>query len=67
MLAGLPVSALERTWDGDAADPGRRDAGAHHARANGAHCVLVSGGFTFFTGAGGGAGRASMRTTPTPC
>ena len=49
MLKGLPVSALERTWEATALTPGAKELVAT-MRANGAHCALVSGGFTFFTG-----------------
>lgn len=49
MLAGLPVSALERTWEGTALTPGAAEL-VRTMRAAGAHCALVSGGFTFFTG-----------------
>ncbi|MEN0072982.1 MAG: phosphoserine phosphatase SerB [Paracraurococcus sp.] len=49
MLQGLPVAALERTWEATALTPGARELVAT-MRANGAHCALVSGGFTFFTG-----------------
>jgi phosphoserine phosphatase len=49
MLAGLPVSALERTWDTTEITPGAAELVAT-MRAAGAHCALVSGGFTFFTG-----------------
>jgi phosphoserine phosphatase len=48
LLAGLPVSALERTWEGTAMMPGAAELVATMA-AHGARCVLVSGGFTFFT------------------
>jgi phosphoserine phosphatase len=48
MLAGLPVSALERTWDATEMMPGAAELVAT-MRAHGAHCALVSGGFTFFT------------------
>jgi phosphoserine phosphatase len=48
MLKGLPLSALERTWEGTAMMPGAAELVAT-MRAHGAHCVLVSGGFTFFT------------------
>jgi phosphoserine phosphatase len=48
MLAGLPVSALERTWEATEMTPGAAELVAT-MRAAGAHCVLVSGGFTFFT------------------
>jgi len=49
MLAGLPVAALERTWAETALTPGA-EALVRSMAAAGAHCVLVSGGFTFFTG-----------------
>jgi phosphoserine phosphatase len=49
MLAGLPVSALERTWEATAMTAGAEEL-VRTMRAHGAHCVLVSGGFTFFTG-----------------
>lgn len=49
MLRGLPASALERTWEATALTPGAK-ALVQTMRANGAHCALVSGGFTFFTG-----------------
>ncbi len=49
MLAGLDVSALERTWETTELTGGARELVAT-MRANGAHCALVSGGFTFFTG-----------------
>ncbi|MBK1659846.1 phosphoserine phosphatase SerB [Paracraurococcus ruber] len=49
MLAGLPVSALDRTWETTALTPGAMEL-VRTMRANGAHCALVSGGFTFFTG-----------------
>ncbi len=49
MLAGLPVSALERTWEATELTGGAKALVAT-MRANGAHCALVSGGFTFFTG-----------------
>lgn len=48
LLAGLPISALERTWEATAMMPGAAELVATMA-AGGAHCVLVSGGFTFFT------------------
>ncbi|MBL6457304.1 phosphoserine phosphatase SerB [Belnapia sp. T6] len=49
MLKGLDVAALEETWAATEITPG---AGALVAtmRAHGAHCAIVSGGFTFFTG-----------------
>lgn len=49
MLRGLPVSALQRTWEVTTLTPGATALVAT-MRANGAHCALVSGGFTFFTG-----------------
>jgi phosphoserine phosphatase len=49
MLAGLPVSALEATWAETRLMPGA-EALVRTMRAHGAHCALVSGGFTFFTG-----------------
>jgi phosphoserine phosphatase len=48
MLKGLPVEAMERTWDETALMPGARELVAT-MRAHGARCALVSGGFTFFT------------------
>lgn len=49
MLAGLPVEAMQRTWEETELMPGARALVAT-MRANGARCALVSGGFTFFTG-----------------
>lgn len=49
MLKGLPATALEDTWRDTALMPGA-EALLATMRANGAHCALVSGGFTFFTG-----------------
>lgn len=49
MLAGLPLSALEATWAETKLMPGA-EALVRTMRAHGAHCALVSGGFTFFTG-----------------
>ncbi|MBV9750662.1 MAG: phosphoserine phosphatase SerB [Acetobacteraceae bacterium] len=49
MLRGLPLAALERTWEGVRLSPGARTLVAT-MRAHGARAVLVSGGFTFFTG-----------------
>jgi phosphoserine phosphatase len=49
MLAGLPVEALQRTWEETELMPGARALVAT-MRAYGARCALVSGGFTFFTG-----------------
>ncbi len=49
LLKGLPLEALARVY----AERVRLNPGAkallHTMRANGAHCVLVSGGFTYFT------------------
>jgi phosphoserine phosphatase len=49
MLAGLSVEALEATWEQTELMPGAQEL-VRTMRADGAHCVLVSGGFTFFTG-----------------
>lgn len=48
LLADLPVSALERTWEATEMTPGAAELVAT-MRADGAHCVLISGGFSFFT------------------
>nr|WP_324358365.1 phosphoserine phosphatase SerB [Phenylobacterium sp.] len=49
MLKGLPISALEETYDERVRlNPGARTL-VRTMAANGAHCVLVSGGFNFFT------------------
>lgn len=48
MLRGLPVDALERTWQRIRLTPGARELVAT-MRAHGALTVLVSGGFSFFT------------------
>lgn len=48
MLKGLPLSALERTWDATELTPGAHALVAT-MRAHGAYCALVSGGFSFFT------------------
>jgi phosphoserine phosphatase len=48
MLRGLPVDALERTWQRVRLTPGARELVAT-MRAQGALTVLVSGGFSFFT------------------
>ncbi|WP_413205534.1 phosphoserine phosphatase SerB [Rhodospirillum sp. A1_3_36] len=48
MLAGLPMSALEETYAATRLTPGAETA-LRTMVANGAHCLLVSGGFTFFT------------------
>ncbi len=49
MLKGLSTSALEATWQATELMPGALDL-VGTMRAHGARCVLVSGGFTFFTG-----------------
>jgi phosphoserine phosphatase len=49
MLRGLPVDALERTWERVHLTPGARELVAT-MRAHGAVAALVSGGFSFFTG-----------------
>jgi phosphoserine phosphatase len=48
MLKGLPIDALERTWQRIRLTPGARELVAT-MRAHGAFAVLVSGGFSFFT------------------
>lgn len=48
MLKGLGVGALEETWKATELMPGAAELVAT-MRAHGARCVLVSGGFTFFT------------------
>ncbi len=49
MLAGLDATALEETWRATEITPGAQALVAT-MRAHGAHCAIVSGGFTFFTG-----------------
>ncbi|SDB31919.1 phosphoserine phosphatase SerB [Belnapia rosea] len=49
LLAGLDAAALEETWKATEITPGAQALVAT-MRANGAHCAIVSGGFTFFTG-----------------
>ncbi|MDP3175323.1 MAG: phosphoserine phosphatase SerB [Phenylobacterium sp.] len=50
MLKGLPLSALQQTYDERVRlNPGARTL-VRTMGAGGARCVLVSGGFTFFTG-----------------
>ena len=49
MLRGLPLAALARTWAGVRLSPGARTLVAT-MQAHGARAVLVSGGFTYFTG-----------------
>jgi phosphoserine phosphatase len=48
MLRGLPVDALEKTWQRVRLTEGARELVAT-MRAHGAYTALVSGGFTFFT------------------
>lgn len=48
MLKGLPLSALEEAWKAVEMSPGAQQAVKTMA-ANGTHCVLISGGFKFFT------------------
>jgi len=48
MLKGLPVEAMQRTWEETELMPGAMQLVAT-MRAAGARCALVSGGFTFFT------------------
>lgn len=48
MLKGLPIDALERTWQRVRLTPGARELVATMC-AHGAYTVLVSGGFSFFT------------------
>lgn len=50
LLTGLPASALHETLAQTALSPGAKIF-VRTMRAQGATCVLVSGGFTFFTGA----------------
>ncbi len=50
LLKGLPTEALQKTLDHTVVNPGARTL-VHTMRKQGATCVLVSGGFTFFTGA----------------
>jgi phosphoserine phosphatase len=49
MLKGLPLGALEQTWQRVRLTSGARELVAT-MRANGAVTALVSGGFTFFSG-----------------
>jgi phosphoserine phosphatase len=49
MLRGLPLDALERTWERVRLTGGARELVAT-MRAQGARTALVSGGFSFFTG-----------------
>ncbi|OFX08237.1 MAG: phosphoserine phosphatase SerB, partial [Alphaproteobacteria bacterium RIFOXYD12_FULL_60_8] len=49
MLKGLPTTCLEETWAHTTLTPGALTL-VKTMRTNGAHCLLVSGGFDFFTG-----------------
>jgi phosphoserine phosphatase len=49
MLRGLPLDALEKTWQRVRLTEGARELVAT-MRAHGAYAALVSGGFSFFTG-----------------
>jgi len=49
MLRGLPLDALEKTWQRVRLTPGGRELVAT-MRAHGALTALISGGFSFFTG-----------------
>jgi phosphoserine phosphatase len=49
MLRGLPLDALDKTWQRICLTPGARELVAT-MQAHGAYTALVSGGFTFFTG-----------------
>jgi len=49
MLTGLPATALDETWAATRLTGGARTLVAT-MKANGARCLLVSGGFTVFTG-----------------
>jgi len=49
MLKGLPLAALEATWAETHLMPGAMEL-VRTMVANGAHCALASGGFTWFTG-----------------
>ena len=49
LLAGLPATALDRTYERVRLTPGARTL-VRTMRANGAYTLLVSGGFRFFTG-----------------
>ena len=48
LLRGLPLNALDRTWDGVRLTPGATVL-VRTMRVHGAHTALVSGGFTWFT------------------
>ncbi|MCB1720987.1 MAG: phosphoserine phosphatase SerB [Alphaproteobacteria bacterium] len=50
LLKGLETTALDKTLSAMTINPGAQTL-IQTMRKNGAHCVLVSGGFTFFTGA----------------
>ena len=48
MLKGLSEDALQRTWQEIQLTAGAREL-VQTMSANGAHCILISGGFSFFT------------------
>lgn len=48
MLKGLPVSALDDAYERIEISPGATTA-VRTMKANGTHCLLISGGFTYFT------------------
>ncbi|MEK9931147.1 MAG: phosphoserine phosphatase SerB [Rhodospirillaceae bacterium] len=48
MLKGLPEDALQKTWQEVQITTGAREL-VQTMSANGAHCILISGGFSFFT------------------
>ena len=48
MLAGLPEGSLSQTFETIHLTPGAKEL-VRSMRAHGAHCVLISGGFSYFT------------------
>ena len=48
MLKGLSEDALQRTWEEIQLTAGAREL-VQTMSANGSHCILISGGFSFFT------------------
>ena len=66
MLAGLPVAALERTWEATEMTPGAAELVAT-MRADGAHCVPRLRRLHLLHRRAWRSGSASMRTIPTPC
>lgn len=48
MLKGLPISALDEAYKRIQISPGATTA-VRTMKANGTHCLLISGGFTYFT------------------